>query len=70
MELGADNYKQWEWFCRDFADNGEAYRASVRHLDSIRAELAAGVLYRLYDPDGNLLEYPMESLPPWIPSES
>jgi len=56
IEIGEDGHKKWEWFCRDFA-NKDAFPPAVQHFLSIRAELEAGILYRLYRTGGCLLEY-------------
>lgn len=63
IELGPDNYKRWEWFCRDFVDSGGAYPPAVEHLEDLRSQLSAGVLYRLYGPQRELLEYDIASFP-------
>ena len=62
LELRADHYKGWEWFCRDFKDVGLGFRPSVEHFQQIREQLESGVLYRLYGSDGYLIEHRISDL--------
>jgi hypothetical protein len=61
VELGENGYKQWEWFCVDYLDNG-GFPESVRHFNEIRNTLKAGILYRLYGRDGFLSEFSIQDL--------
>ena len=62
IELNSNGYKEFEWFCKDFDDNGSAYSKALQHFYEIRKGLSPGVLYRLYGKDGNLVEYRMKDL--------
>jgi len=62
IELGSNDYKNWEWFCKDFTDIGRAFPPSVAHFQVIRQQFEPGVLYRFYGDDGNLVEYKMTEL--------
>jgi hypothetical protein len=66
VELGADGYKEGEWFCRDFvaSADGRASKAAVIHLQEIRDHLRSDVLYGFYGSDGNLREYEFKELRP------
>ena len=46
VELGNDNYKQGEWFCKSFKDNGKSLKSAVKHFDEMKNLLSDGVLYR------------------------
>ena len=63
IQLGEGGYKQGEWFCKDFSDNGRANPAAVQHLIQIRAALKDRVLYRLSDSgNADLTEIPFDQL--------
>ncbi len=62
IELGSNDYKNWEWFCKDFKDNGRGFPPSVAHFQAISQQLEPGVLYRFYGEDGNLVEHKMAEL--------
>lgn len=62
IELGSNDYKNWEWFCKDFTDTGRAFPPSFAHFLEIRERLEPGVLYRFYGDDGNLVERKMAEL--------
>src|ERR1700736_3071618 len=48
IELQENGYKLWEWFCKDFENNGSAEPAAVEYFDRIREGFAPQILYRLY----------------------
>ncbi len=62
IELRDSGYKNWEWFCREFADTGRAFPLSVAHFYKVREQLEPGVLYRFYGEDGYLVEHKMTDL--------
>ena len=62
IELRDSCYKNWEWFCHEFADTGRAFPPSVAHFHEIRQQLTSGVLYRFYGDDGYLVEQKMSDL--------
>jgi hypothetical protein len=47
MELGGDGFKEGEWFCSNFVNNGKAADNACQELDRIRHLLDNKVLYRL-----------------------
>jgi hypothetical protein len=66
VELNSQGFKDGEWFCTSFEASGRARPsdAVIRHLQSIRAELRADVLYGFYAADGNLKEHEFSELRP------
>jgi hypothetical protein len=62
IELKDSCYKNWEWFCREFADTGRAFPSSLAHFYEIHEHLEPGVLYRFYGEDGYLVERKMSDL--------
>ncbi|MCG6872593.1 MAG: hypothetical protein LJE84_09905 [Gammaproteobacteria bacterium] len=62
IQLGEGGYKEYEWFCRDFSDNGRADPSAVAHLAEMHESLQPGVLYRLYGHDRCLVEHPFDEL--------
>ena len=69
IELLAAGYKDGEWFCRDFRDDGSGFPKAVRHFEAERAGFAPGVLYNFYGPDGQLGETEFSALPPGCGAE-
>jgi len=63
IELGKNGYKNWEWFCSNFSNNGSAHPSAFAHLQKINHSLKPGVLYRLYSEDGYLIENDISKLP-------
>ncbi|MEA1988327.1 MAG: hypothetical protein U9N57_03830 [Pseudomonadota bacterium] len=61
-ELGSDGYKEGEWFCSDFSDNGKANPKSVQEFMEIRNVLKPNVLYGAYGPANNLKEIAFSEL--------
>lgn len=61
IELGNNNYKEWEWFCKNF-ENENAFPRAVEELESVRTELNDYILYRGYGQNGKLLEYHIDEL--------
>jgi hypothetical protein len=62
IELQENGYKLWEWFCKDFENNGSAEPAAVAHFNQIKESLASQTLYRLYNDDGYLKEFAFSEL--------
>ena len=64
IELGQDGFKSGEWFCADFAWNGDPRaRAQARaEFEVTLPELKRDVLYGLYGSEGYLLEHEFEIL--------
>jgi hypothetical protein len=60
--IGPNGYMTGEWFCRDFVDNGRAYPAAVKHLETVRSQLPARVLFGFYGEGGNLKQMSFEEL--------
>ena len=63
IELADSGYKEGEWFCREFANDGSALEAAQRSFGTLAASLAMGVLYRVNGPGTFLYEVPMRELP-------
>ena len=60
FELRADGYKQGEWFCKNFEDNG-AVKKAIIELDNIRDSLESQVLYGGYGREGICRKYHLKS---------
>jgi hypothetical protein len=62
LQLGSNGYKEGEWFCRDFKDNGEANPKAVQELENIREKLSPSSLYKAEQDEDNLIEFPFDQL--------
>jgi hypothetical protein len=62
IELAKNGFKEGEWFCKDFADNGKANKKAAEELEKTRNSLLPKVLYGAYGEDGFLKEVPFEKL--------
>jgi len=62
IELQENGYKLWEWFCKDFKDDGSAEPAAVAYFNRMNDCLASQILYRLYGEDGYLKEFAFSEL--------
>jgi hypothetical protein len=62
IELRESGYKEGEWFCKDFENNGNAHPKGVKELESIKPLLQVGVLYGCYAQNHFLKEVPFEKL--------
>jgi hypothetical protein len=62
IELRESGYKEGEWFCRDFENNGKAYPKAMKELESMRTLLQVRVLYGCYGQNHLLKEVPFEKL--------
>ncbi|MCJ7602472.1 MAG: hypothetical protein MUO63_13365 [Desulfobulbaceae bacterium] len=63
IELGENGYKDGEWFCKSFTDNGRAFSNAVAHFESVKENLAEKTLYGFYGDHGYLKEVPFSQLP-------
>ena len=61
-ELGSNGYKEGEWFCSAFSNNGAANPKAKREFESILSELTPKVLYGAYGSDNQLKEIPFVEL--------
>jgi hypothetical protein len=62
IELRKSGYKEGEWFCKDFTNNGKASSMAIGELETIKDELQDGVLYGAYGEGRILKEYPFASI--------
>jgi hypothetical protein len=62
VELGKNGFKDGEWFCKDFTDNGKANKEALEQLEKTRDSLLPKVLSGAYGGDGFLKEVPFEKL--------
>jgi len=62
VQLMESGYKNGEWFCKDFENNGRANRKALKELKTILVLLQAGVLYGCYGQDHLLKEVPFKKL--------
>jgi len=65
IELNENGFKNGEWFCKSFEDNGSAFTPSFEHFTEIRPQLEENMLYGFYGPDGYLLEYEFATVNAW-----
>lgn len=49
MELNESKYKEGEWFCKDFENNGTANQKAFQHFQKIKGTLSNKVLYGFYN---------------------
>ena len=65
IELGDNNYKEFEWFCKQFKDSGKTPTNSLREFMKMEPLLEERILYRAsYDQalDAVLKEIPFSAL--------
>lgn len=55
-ELGANGYKEGEWFCSAFSNNGKANVRAVEEFEAIKHALKPDVLYGAYGSNNQLKE--------------
>ena len=51
-----DGFKEGEWFCSKFENNGKANVKAINEFESFRGELESNILYGAYGKDGILKE--------------
>jgi hypothetical protein len=61
-ELNGNGYKDGEWFCRDFTDNGKGHDKAIKEFEAVKETLQSNVLYGAYGPEGCLKEVEFEKL--------
>ena len=54
--LNDSGYKEGEWFCKHFEDNGKVNRGAYKTFCQIKDQLRSDVLYGFYGGDGFLKE--------------
>ncbi|WP_461507144.1 hypothetical protein [Rhodopirellula baltica] len=64
IQIANNGYKDGEWFCTAFADEGGAHPSAVEHLANSVDALDDNTLYRLSDGYGDLDEYHFSQLQP------
>lgn len=62
IELRENGFKEGEWFCKDFSDNGRANDKAVKQFEKTRDSLLPKVLYGAYGGNGFLKEVTFEKL--------
>ena len=45
IELGSNGYKDGEWFCKQYDDNGKTPIKSMADFNAIKPDLQDGILY-------------------------
>ena len=60
--LDLNGYKEGEWFCSKFENNGRAHKAGIKELDSIRKLLDPNTLYGAFGNEGRLKQIPFTNL--------
>jgi len=63
VELGVDDYKNREWFCKDFTHSSGARETALAHFNLIKDQLPTHILFGLWSDSKFLEEIPFESLP-------
>jgi hypothetical protein len=61
IELGKNLFKEFEWFCKEYDDNG-GFEPAVKHFKEIKDKLEYGIIYRLYGKDVFLIETKISEL--------
>jgi hypothetical protein len=60
--IASSGYKEGEWFCSSFENNGRVNMKAVNEFDSIKRQLKSNVLYGAYGENGTLKEIPFYEL--------
>ena len=63
VELGANCYKNREWFCRDFTHAAGASKSALTHFDLVKKRLPEDTLFGLHTDTPFLEEISFGSLP-------
>ena len=63
VELAENGYKEGEWFCSEYLDNGATVAAAAKHLAHVRPNLSPLILYCFVKLGGPLKEVSIRSLP-------
>ena len=62
VTVAKSGYKEGEWFCTAFENNGKANEKAIKELNSIINELSPNILYGAYRDNGHLKEIPFNDL--------
>lgn len=63
IELLSSGYKDGEWFCKQYTDNGKTNKKSLIEFSKIYKELGENILYKAtYREFDYFLEYPFQSI--------
>jgi hypothetical protein len=60
--IGGNGFKEGEWFCSSFENDGSANPRSMSEFEKIRSELETKVLYGAYGSEGVLKEISFDRL--------
>ena len=60
--LQDSGYKEGEWFCSSFKNDGGANAAAMSEFESVQAKLSPNTLYGAYGREGKLKEIPFVQL--------
>jgi len=60
--IAEDGFKEGEWFCSSFENNGKANNKAINELNAMKIELEPNILYGAYGKNGNLKEIPFNEL--------
>lgn len=60
--IAKNGFKEGEWFCFAFENNGEAYEKAINEFNTIKEKLSPDILYGAYGKDENLKETPFNEL--------
>lgn len=60
--IAKNGFKEGEWFCSAFENNGGANDKAIKELNAIKEDLTPNILYGAYGENGNLKEIPFNEL--------
>jgi hypothetical protein len=60
VEINLKGYKEGEWFCKNFENNGNIKKEVMDKFDGIKNNLEEKILYGFYGEDGFLKEVNLE----------
>jgi len=60
--IAKNGFKEGEWFCSSFENNGRANDKAINELNTIKENLASNILYGAYGEEGKLKEIPFNEL--------
>ena len=61
-ELGGNGFKEGEWFCSSFTNDGSAYPKSIEEFSQVKEQLSPNILYGAYGDNKKLKEIPFVEL--------